>query len=104
MLETIFTAGVIAIIGGIISYQLQKNKFEKEFKTQLMADKALEEFLNHIKFKRRSFKFIRKKMGGFKDDELRKMLVRAGAVRSYSKTGKEWWELLEVYLEGKEDK
>ena len=33
-------------------------------------------------------------IGGFEEDELRKILVRAGAVREYHNDGTEWWYLL----------
>ena len=37
---------------------------------------------------------IKKRLGGFGDDELRKLLVRAGAVRAFrNKDGAELWGL-----------
>jgi hypothetical protein len=38
---------------------------------------------------------IKVHLGGFADDELRKILVRAGAVRFEAKSGSELWGLLE---------
>jgi hypothetical protein len=48
---------------------------------------------------------LRKALGGFTDDELRKILVRAGAVRVYREDGSEWWRLLsrmDEYIERKQ--
>jgi len=46
-----------------------------------MAEEAVRELLNHPEWWQRSFKAIKDKVGGFEDDELRKLLVRAGAAR-----------------------
>jgi hypothetical protein len=35
----------------------------------------------------RTFAIIKHHLGGFEDDELRKLLVRAGAIRATAKTG-----------------
>jgi hypothetical protein len=112
IITSIITSGVVALITGFVTYfiqerrlnrqfALERERLEEEYRTQRRADFALTQFLNHVKFKRRSFEYIREKIGGFSDDELRIMLVRNGAVRSYSreanvdkKDWKEWWELL----------
>lgn len=120
---SVITSAIVAIISGLITYiiqerklqaekskiqeqfDLEREKLEEQYKTERRADTALSKFLNHVKFTRRSFSYIREKMGGFEEDELRKMLVRNGAIRSYSeKKGKkiEWWELLEQYREEKD--
>ena len=48
---------------------------------------------------------LRNHLGGFADDELRKILVRAGAIRVYREDGSEWWRLLsrmDEYIERKQ--
>jgi hypothetical protein len=42
----------------------------------------------------RTFDTLGRHLGGFRDDELRKLLLRAGAVRFFDKDGKEFWGLL----------
>ena len=84
-------------------FQREREKLEEQYKTERRADVALSKFLNHVKFKRRSFSYIREKMGGFEDDELRKMLVRNGAVRVMGDKGIEWWELLNEYRAEQEE-
>ena len=59
-----------------------------------MAEETAHHFLSDKKYTDRSFELLKKKLGGFDDDELRKILVRAGAVRTYRKDDSEWWYLL----------
>ena len=89
------------MIGGLISYFMQKQRFDhelklkqEEFKTEFMAESTAKHFLNHKNFTDRSFDTLRKHLGGFDDDELRKILVRAGAIRTFRDDGSEWWRLL----------
>jgi hypothetical protein len=61
-------------------------------------------FLNHKSYTDRSFDTLQKHLGGFSDDELRKILVRADAIRIYRDDGSEWWRLLsrmDEYIENK---
>ena len=88
-------------IGGLISYLLQKQRFDQElklkqeeFKTEFIAESTAKHFLNHKNYTDRSFDTLKKHLGGFEDDELRKILVRAGAIRTYRDDGSEWWRLL----------
>ncbi len=89
------------IVGGGISYLLQRNQLRhayklkvEELKTEYMAEQTARYYLSHKGYTDRKFETIKKGLGGFEDDELRKILVRAGAVRSYRET-EEWWTLLE---------
>jgi hypothetical protein len=103
MTETIIIAGASALLGGLISFGLQMLKFKQEikalqteFKTDFMAESTAIHFLSHKGYTDRSFDTLRERLGGFEDDELRKILVRAGAIR-VMKEGleqKEWWRLL----------
>ena len=70
-----------------------------------MAEETARVFLSHKSFTDRSFDTLRNHLGGFEDDELRKILVRAGAMRVYREDGTEWWRLLsrmDEYIERKE--
>ena len=89
-------------VGGGISYLLQRNLLRhqyklkiEELKTEYMAEQTAKHFLEHKSFTDRSFDTLRKHLGGFEDDEVRKILVRAGAIRTYRSDGTEWWTLLE---------
>lgn len=69
------------------------------YKTEVMAEKAARRLLKHKSFVERRFDAIKNELGGWdnEEDELRKILVRAGAVRTFRKTNEgkeEWWYLL----------
>lgn len=102
------------LFGGLISYFLQRQRFSQELrimqeahKVEFMAESTVKHFLNHKSFTDRSFETLKKNIGGFEDDELRKILVRAGAIRTYRKDGSEWWRLLsrmDEYIDNKQTK
>jgi hypothetical protein len=62
-----------------------------------MAEAALRRLLKHHKYHRRSFDEIKYHLHGFDEDELRKLLIRSGAVRMRSAQKgdvREWWGLV----------
>jgi len=101
-----------AIVGGGISYLLnrqllanQLRTLQEQHKAEFMAETTARHFLSHKSFTDRSFDTLRNHLGGFGDDELRKILVRAGAIRVYREDGTEWWRLLsrmDEYIERKQ--
>ncbi|MBD3638741.1 MAG: hypothetical protein HUJ25_15415 [Crocinitomicaceae bacterium] len=103
MTETIIISGISALVGGLISFALQYLKFKQEIrklqlahKTDFMAETTAIHFLSHKSYTDRSFDTLKQHLGGFDDDELRKILVRAGAIRVYrdGDDQDEWWRLL----------
>ncbi len=94
--------GLLGVItGGIISWWLQKDRADSDLrialeavKTEHMAEKTAQFFLSHKGYTDRSFDLLSKRLGGFEDNELRRILVRAGAVRYIRDDGSEWWRLL----------
>jgi lipopolysaccharide export system protein LptC len=90
-----------ALVGGAISYFLNRQQFahqlriqQEQHKVEYMAEETARHFLSHQGYTDRSFETLRRALGGFTDDELRKILVRAGAIRVYRQDGSEWWRLL----------
>lgn len=90
-----------ALVGGGISYLLNRQQhahqlrmLREQHKVEYMAEETARHFLSHKGFTDRSFEALRNHLGGFTDDELRKILVRAGAIRVYREDGSEWWRLL----------
>jgi hypothetical protein len=59
-----------------------------------MADNAVTQLLESRKWEKRTFTEIRKRIGGFEDDELRKVLVRCGAIRFGDEGEAELWGLI----------
>ena len=103
MIETIVIAASSALFGGLISFVLQFIKFKQEIqqlklsqKTEFMAEDTAIHFLSHKGYTDRSFETLKERLGGFDDDELRKILVRAGAIRFFrdGQEPEEWWRLL----------
>jgi hypothetical protein len=101
-----------ALVGGCISWALNRQQFDNQLKlareqhrTEFMAEETARALLSHKGFTDRSFETLRRHLGGFEDDELRKILVRAGAMRVYRDDGSEWWRLVsrqEEFIEKKE--
>lgn len=101
-----------ALVGGAVSYMLNRQQFDNQLRlareqhrTEFMAEETARALLSHKGFTDRSFETLQRHLGGFEDDELRKILVRAGAMRVYREDGTEWWRLvsrMEEYIERKE--
>jgi len=113
MTETVIISAISALIGGLISYVLQGIKHKQELqklfeanKTEFMAEHTARYFLSHKTHIERSFVTLKQHLGGFDDNELRRILVRAGAIRIYRNGNEndEWWRLLsrmDEYIERK---
>lgn len=91
ILGTILTAAFT----GYVTFRVQEERLKKELQTEFMAEKVVNRLLNDEKWQKRSFEEIKKRLGGFEDDELRKLLVRSGAVRFEKNDGSELWGLIE---------
>ncbi|GFO61674.1 hypothetical protein GMST_39990 [Geomonas silvestris] len=90
MLTTIITSLVTALI----TCYLQERKIRAELRTEFKAEEVAKTLLKSEKWLKRSFEEIKKRLGGFEDNELRKILVRAGAVKFDTSEGKELWGLI----------
>jgi hypothetical protein len=100
-ISSAFAAVLGTLAGGGISYLLNRQQFrhqirtlQEQHKTEYMAEETAKHFLSHKSFTDRSFETLQKNLGGFSDDELRRILVRAGAIRTFRDDGSEWWRLL----------
>jgi len=87
-IETIVASMITAALTALATFLIQEMRLRRDFKldrdrlrTEFMAEQVARKLLECEKWKKRSFKEIKKRLGGFEDDELRKILVRAGAVR-----------------------
>lgn len=94
IITSAITAVVAAVITGLITFALQERKLRAELRTEFMAEQAARALLENERWAKRSFDEISKRLGGFAEDELRKILVRAGAVRFESSDRKEMWGLI----------
>ena len=89
------------LLGSLLSQWIQRDRIAADLrialeavKTEHMAETTAQHYLNHKGYRDRSFEHLSKRLGGFEGNELRKILVRAGAVRYIRADGTEWWRLL----------
>ncbi len=94
MVTTIITSVIIAVITALLTFAVQERKLRAELRTEFMAEQAARSLLENRRWAKRGFDEIKKRLGGFEDNELRKILVRAGAVRFVSSDDKELWGLV----------
>jgi len=76
-METAIFTLLGALVGGLISFLLQWQRFkhelkikQEEFKTEFIAESTAKHFLNHKSYTDRSFETLKKHLGGFEDDDL----------------------------------
>lgn len=85
-LTTIATLGVAWFLG--------RERILQEFKLDYSVENVLSRLLQTRKYELRSYDKIKHHVGGFTDDELRRHLVKTGALRFENKDGEEMWGLL----------
>ena len=107
---------VVSLIGGLFTLRVASNRagidekltrMKAEFDRDLLTHKAkLEDpsrfaaasaahsLLSHPEWTQRTFAAVKGKLSGFDDDQLRQILVQAGAVCFHSADGKEFWGLV----------
>ena len=101
MLETVITSILTSAVTATAAWFIQRDKLRRDFeldreriRTEFMAEQVAKQLLESEKWEKRTFEAIERRLGGFEKDELRKILVRAGAVRFEGQEGKELWGLL----------
>jgi 5-bromo-4-chloroindolyl phosphate hydrolysis protein len=97
---TALSALLGTLVGGLVTLAANRQQFKhqigalrEQYKTEFMAEETARHFLRHKGYTDRTFQVLKEHLGGFEDDELRKILVRAGAVRVFREQ-EEWWYLL----------
>ncbi len=94
---------LIGVVGGALGGAFaaiiaifQTRLFDRE---RVVADynavRVIRNLLKHNDLPYRSFAVLRHYIGGYTEDELRKLLVRAGAIRAVSNDNREVWALWE---------
>ncbi|MEM8550734.1 MAG: hypothetical protein AAGF10_08080 [Verrucomicrobiota bacterium] len=71
----------------------QRAALKAEFGTEQSAEAAIRRFPNIHELPYRTFPMIRHRIGGFENNELRRLLVRAAAVRFMAQDRTELWAL-----------
>jgi hypothetical protein len=75
--------------------ELAYQKARLDYRTEFAAEDTARVLLDHEKLTTRTFVFLRHRLRGFQDDELRRILVRCGAVHILGKDSEERWGLQE---------
>ncbi|MFF3140842.1 hypothetical protein ACFVRU_03660 [Streptomyces sp. NPDC057927] len=75
------TEVVVALVSGGAGGAVTLYLARLQLRTEYRAEAAINQLLKHERFQRRTFEAIKYRLPGFTDDELRKLLIRAGAVR-----------------------
>jgi len=88
-------SGVVSFAASLLSLAVAERRLRREFRLELAAEHAARTFLRYSNVPSRSFDFIKQRLRGFEDDELRKILVRAGAVQFRDEENDERWGLLQ---------
>ncbi len=84
-----------AAISSIVTLKISNKKHRREYKLEYQVEELVLKFLNHPKWRFRTFKTIKHHIAGFEDNELRRTLVRVGALRFEDSEGIEIWGLFE---------
>jgi len=88
-------AGVVALVVALLSAWFASLRFKREFALEFRTETLLRRLLSDPRWRLRTFKTIKHHVAGFEDDDLRRTLIRAGAVRFSDDSGVEIWGLLE---------
>ena len=104
------TAVVTALVTALIAIRLQQHqlkvehakvnialeKLQREHSLSYEAEKVVHALLSDEQWPLRTFKTLQRHLGGFDEDELRRILVCSGAIRFITKeSNTEVWGLLE---------
>ena len=87
-----------AALSAEVSRLTNEEKLRREYQLEYASERVARELLMDKDWTLRSFEILSHHLAGFGDDDLRKVLVRAGAIRFTSKQGKEVWGLLDRNL------
>jgi hypothetical protein len=83
VLQAALIAGIVSVSVAVIANGLSFWIFRHQTGTERNAVRTARLLLNQREHAVRTFELLKRRIGGFNDDELRKILVRAGAIRMY---------------------
>jgi len=95
MSDMIIVAVVSGLIASTTALLVQWRLFQRQYRLELSVEAAVRRLLQHKAWRLRTFKTLKYYCSGLDDDELRKTLLRAGAVRFEDRNGIEIWGLIE---------
>jgi len=84
-----------AMLSAIVSYFIAQRRLASERRLDIASYQAIRKLLMQTEWQMRSFGAIKHHLRGFEDDELRRLLVAAGAIAFTDEEGAELWGLLD---------
>ena len=73
-------AAAVALVTSWTTFKIAERRLRAELRTEFAAEEAIKSLLINPEWALRSFDEISRRLRGFDGDELRRLLVRAGAV------------------------
>ena len=95
MLATILIAACTALLTTAGVLFLLRTRMQPALPPEYRPEITARHILRHPIWQWRSFRILRHHLGGYGDDDLRRILVQAGAVRFETEAGEEVWGLYE---------
>lgn len=94
-MATVLVSALVSIVIAIITSLVTVTQMRRQYQLEMRAEELVRRLLQHKKWRLRTFPTIHYHVAGFGEDELRRILIRAGAVRFTDAKGVEVWGLLE---------
>jgi hypothetical protein len=92
-----FVAALTSFLVAQMTARSSRERLRAELRTEFMAEEAIHQLLSHQTWTLRSFEILKRHIRGFSEDELRRMLISAGALafddKSNNGTTVEYWGL-----------
>ncbi len=80
MIIGVATSGVVAYVTALFTARSEEKRIRAELKLEYSVEDAIIQLLDKQGWELRSYQTIKSHLKGFEDDELRKLLVRSGAI------------------------
>ena len=85
----------VAFLTAFLTVQRQRERLREELKLEYSTENAIRALLTNKSYKKRGFRKIKHHLRGFEtEDELRRALIRAGAVAFSGQGDEEMWGLI----------
>ncbi|QZD95592.1 hypothetical protein [Qipengyuania gelatinilytica] len=94
LLDILATVSV-AVLTSLVTIHLARMRTEREFQLEYKTEELIKKLLEHENYRLRTFKTLKHHIGGYDDNELRRILLRSGALKFEDNAGIEVWGLLE---------
>jgi hypothetical protein len=82
-----------ALITALVTVGVAERRLRRDYRLEFATESVARELMSDPKWEQRSFEAIQSGLGGFAEDDLRRILVKAGAIR-FTVSGREHWGLL----------